>query len=289
MNADHAPISVLLPVHAGIAAPALSACLESIAGQTLAAAEVVVVEDGPLGDDLRAVLDGFAAGTGTAVVRIALERNLGAGAANDAGLRAASQEWVAKADADDISLPHRLATQWAAVSTGAVDVCGAAMWEFEGDPANVVGVRRMPADDAAIRRRLRSNNPINHPTALYRRELALAAGGYGTMRYLQDYDLFARMSVNGARMANLAEPLVLFRAGEGVIARRRWSPEMAEVERTLQANLRRYGVIGRPRAVFNYVWRSAYRRLPAGLVGVVHRRWLSRPASVSSGAQEVDR
>lgn len=289
MSQDRPPISVLLPVHAGIPASALSACLESIAGQTLAAAEVVVVEDGPLGDDLRAVLDGFAARPGTDVLRIALDRNRGAGAANDAGLRAATQEWIAKADADDLSLPHRLATQWAAVSSGLVDVCGAAMWEFEGDPANVVGVRRMPPDDASIRRRLRSNNPINHPTAMYRRDLALAAGGYGTMRYLQDYDLFARMSVNGARMTNLAEPLVLFRAGDGVITRRRWSPEMADAERTLQANLRRYGVVGRSRAVFNHAWRTAYRRLPAGLVGVVHRRWLSRPASVSPGAQEVDR
>lgn len=285
---DRAPVSVLLPVHAGIAAAALSACLDSIAGQTLAAAEVVVVEDGPLGEDLRAVLDGFAAGPGTAVVRIALDRNRGAGAANDAGLRAATQEWVAKADADDISLPHRLATQWAAVSTGAVDVCGSAMWEFEGDPANVVGLRRMPADDAAIRRRLRSNNPINHPTAMYRRDLALAAGGYGTMRYLQDYDLFARMSVNGSRMTNLAEPLVLFRAGEGMVTRRRWSPEMAESERALQANLLRYGVVGRPRAAFNRVWRTAYRRLPPGLVGVVHRRWLSR-RTAPPGAQEVGR
>lgn len=288
MSAPEHTISVLLPIHAGVTGQALSACLESILVQTLAPSEIVLVEDGPLGADLRAALDSFTPRQGSAVVRVVLEHNGGAGVANDAGLRAATQEWIAKADADDISLPHRLATQWAVVSAGTVDVCGAAMWEFEGDPANIVGVRRMPADGAAIRRRMRSNNPINHPTALYRRDLALAAGGYGAMRYMQDYDLFARMSVRGARMTNLSEPLVLFRAGEGVISRRRWSPAMAEAERTLQANLRRYGVVGRPRAWFNYGWRSAFRRLPPGLVGVLHRRWLSRPAVAPSGARETD-
>jgi glycosyltransferase involved in cell wall biosynthesis len=278
------PISVLLPIHDGVSGRALSQCLESIKGQSAAPAEIVLVEDGPLRADLRAGLDEFASRLGSAVVRVVLDHNSGAGIANDAGLRVASQAWIAKVDADDISLPHRFATQWAAVSTGAVDVCGAAMWEFEGDPANIVGVRRMPRDDAAIRRRLRFNNPINHPTAMYRRDVAIAAGGYGEMRYMQDYDLFARMSVRGARMTNLAEPLVLFRAGDDVIARRRWSPAMADAERTLQANLHRYGVVSQSRACFNYGWRSAYRRLPGRVVGVLHRRWLSRAVS---GTQEI--
>lgn len=286
MSRTKAPISVLLPIHYAISGQALSECLESINAQTLLPAEIVLVEDGPLPAELRAVLDGFLPEQGCAVVRVVLERNVGAGLANGAGLRAASQAWIVKVDADDISLPHRFATQWAVASAGTVDLCGAAMWEFERDPTNIVGVRRMPSDDAAIRRRLRSNNPINHPTAMYRRASAIAAGGYSATRFMEDYDLVARMSAAGARMTNLAEPLVLFRAGEEVISRRRWSPAMADAERTLQENLYRYGVVGRSRSWFNYGWRTVYRRLPPGLVGILHRRLLSRAIS---GARKVDR
>ena len=101
-------------------------------------------------------------------------------------------------DADDILLPHRFETQLAALQETGADLCGAAMWEFDDDPERPTRLRTNPATHEAIARRMRINNPINHPTAMYRRELALRAGGYPTMRFMQDYDLFARMLVDGA-------------------------------------------------------------------------------------------
>ena len=95
---------------------------------------------------------------------------------------------------------------------------------------------------------MRFNNPVNHPTAMYRRELALRVGGYPAMRFMQDYDLMARMLAGGARMMNLPEPLVLFRAGDGMLRRRSARGYLA-LERELQRNLRSYGLVGRGRAV----------------------------------------
>jgi glycosyltransferase involved in cell wall biosynthesis len=269
-------ISVLLPVHAGVPVAALRAALTSLDGQTRPADEVVVVADGPLMVDHDRLLDRYAGSRG-GVVRVRLATNQGAGAANGAGLRAATGTWIAKMDADDILLPHRFEMQLAALGETGADLCGAAMWEFDVDPEHPTRIRTNPTDHAAIAQRMRFNNPVNHPTAVYRRELAMAVGGYPSMRYMQDYDLFARMLAGGARMMNLSEPLVLFRAGDGML-RRRSARGFLALEWQLQRNLRSYGLVGPGRAAGNLLVRGAFRVLPRWGLARAYARLLSTPA-----------
>jgi glycosyltransferase involved in cell wall biosynthesis len=236
---------------------------------------VVVVEDGPLTPDQHAVLDAFGAGR-TDVVRVALPVNRGAGVANQAGLEAAAGAWVAKADADDVLVPHRFERQVAELRATGADLCGSAMWEFDDDPAQPVRLRVNPLTHDDIARRMRFNNPVNHPTVVYRRGLALEVGGYPTMRFMQDYDLFARLLVGGARMTNLEEPLVLFRAGD-TMRKRRSARGYLRLELDLQRRLRSYGLIGRPTMARNLVVRGTFRLLPQRLVRTTYARLLSTP------------
>jgi len=268
-------VSVLLPVHAGVAADVFGAALDSLAGQTRPADEVVVVEDGPLTPAHDRLIDQYAAAH-AGVVRVVLPTNQGAGVANQAGLETATGTWIAKMDADDVLLPHRLETQLEALHRTGADLCGAAMWEFDSDPDHPTRLRTNPLDHDAIARRMRFNNPVNHPTAVYRRSLALEAGGYPAMRYMQDYDLFARMLVAGARMTNLEEPLVLFRAG-APMHRRRSARGYLALEWQLQRRLRSYGLVGRRRAVYNLAVRGAFRLLPGRTMGKAYRLLLSEP------------
>jgi glycosyltransferase involved in cell wall biosynthesis len=267
-------ISALLPVHAGILPGHLQRTIESVIEQTRTADEVVLVEDGPLPEVLHDAI--ATAGIGAVLRRVVLDANGGAGIANQAGLEAARGTWIAKVDADDISLPHRFATQMRAVTGHDVDVCGAAMLEFEESEDNVVSVRTAPETHEAIGRRMRFNSPVNHPTAFYRRAAALQVGGYPPWRYMQDYGLFSRMFAQGSRMMNLAEPLVLFRSGGEVTTRRR-STEIRVLERTLQRELRSLGMVSTPLMMANLVWRSAFRFLPSPLMAVAYRRVLSEP------------
>jgi glycosyltransferase involved in cell wall biosynthesis len=268
VNPSDDTISVLLPVHAGVDAAHLDQAIGSLLTQTRPPDEVVVVEDGPLEPSQLRLLDRLEERMSPRVVRLRLQVNQGAGVANDAGLRAASGTWIAKADADDINLPHRLATQLAAVRSTSVDVCGAAMGEFEEASSVLTGVRKAPLTHEAVARRMRWNNPINHPTAFYRREVALRVGGYPAMRYMQDYDLFARMLAGGARMLNLADVLVLFRADPAMFERR--AALAGSTERELQRNLHRYGITSRAQRVRNLVLRQAFRRLPRGVMRRAH-------------------
>ena len=282
MTDDHTDLSVLLPVYAGVAAPHLAQALDSIAAQTLPAREVVVVEDGPLTHEQHRVIEGFAERHGQ-VVRVALPVNGGAGVANQAGLEAAHGAWIAKADADDVLAPTRFERQVEALRASGADLCGSAMWEFDEDPDRPVRLRTNPLDHDAIARRMRFNNPINHPTVLYRRGLALEVGGYPTMRFMQDYDLFARLLAGGARMTNLAEPLVLFRAGD-TMRRRRSAKGYLALELELQRRLRSYGVIGPVRMARNLVVRSTFRLLPQRAIGHAYARLLSTPVPPGSDA-----
>jgi glycosyltransferase involved in cell wall biosynthesis len=286
VNESDYTISAVLPVHAGVEPDHLQEALNSLLAQTRPADEVVVVEDGPLSDRHRRILQDLEA-RHSSVVRIALSRNEGAGVANQAGLEAATGTWIAKVDADDVSVPDRLARQLAEVTASGVDVCGGAMLEFDHALVTPSGLRRRPLAHAAIARLMRFNNPINHPTSFYRRELALEAGGYPPMRYMQDYVLFARMHRAGASMVNTDEVLVHFRAGDGVIARRR-APGLVRLEWELQRELRRLRLIGRVRAVWNLVVRVAYRRMPRTLTRLVHRLALV-PAAAPRAGERAER
>jgi hypothetical protein len=132
---------------------------------------------------------------------------------------------------------------------------------------------------------MRLNNPINNPTVVFRRALALDAGGYADLRYMQDYDLFARMLAAGARAENLDEPLVLFNAGDGMIARRggwRMLPNEWEVQR----RLRDTGTIGNVLLARNMVVRGAFRVIPPRLLkrvyAVLFRRGHDAPAAAAT-------
>jgi glycosyltransferase involved in cell wall biosynthesis len=262
-------LSVLMTIYAKVSVEELRRSLSSVLEQSLAPDEVVVVEDGPLPPDLRQAVDELAA----IHPQLRLEKlavNGGSGVASAAGLRAARGDLVARMDADDISLPHRFAQQVTLMERDHLDICGSSVLEFHGDPDHVIGVRRLPSTQADIERYVRINSPFNNPSVVLRRELALRVGGYHDLRYMQDYDLFARMLAAGARVANIDEPLVLFSAGSTML-RRRSGLEMVRREWDLQRRLRRYGTVGRWGMVRNLVVRSAFRLLPAPVLTFAYR------------------
>jgi glycosyltransferase involved in cell wall biosynthesis len=256
-------LGVVMAVYGGVRPEHLRRALSSLAEQTRPANEVVVVEDGPLSPELDKVLG--TAPPELSLRRVCLRTNQGAGPARQAGLNALTTRWVAIADADDVSLPDRFAVQLAWLESSGDSAVGASMAEFEGPEDRVIGIRRLPPEHDMIARRLRMNNPVNHPTLMVDRRRVLEVGGYQDLPYLEDYDLMARLVASGARLHNLPDVLVRFRTDESTYSRRT-SREVARAERRLQQNLRSYGLISVPRMCANYALRNAFRRLPRPLL-----------------------
>lgn len=260
--------SVLLPVYAGDQAPFLARAFASATvDQELQPDEVVIVQDGPVGAEVAAELRAISEDPRVRLVR--LERNVGLARALEEGLARCSHEIVARVDADDVSLPARFATQVPLVA-GGLDLVGSALREFEADEAHPGALRVLPTQQAEIARYARFADPFNHPTVVYRREAVRRAGGYEDLPLMEDYLLFARMIGTGARVANVAEPLVLYRTGAGAYARRGGRTLLAS-ELELQRRLRADGFTTRAQHLRNVVVRGGYRLVPVGL-----RRWAYR-------------
>lgn len=264
-------LSLLLPVWAGDRAEFLVQAFRSTVGeQTRRPDEVLVVRDGPVGADLQAALDMLIETSPVPARVLALPRNGGLGPALDAGLACCSHDVVARMDADDISLPHRFAVQLPIVEAGA-DIVGAGLLEFGADPTDVVGLRTPPTDPEAIRARARFADPFNHPTVVYRRALVQAVGGYTDFALMEDYLLWARMILAGARVANVAEPLVRYRVGAGAYARRGGLGQL-RAELAVQRRFRDIGFTTRAQYARNVLVRGGYRLVPEVVRRVVYRQ-----------------
>jgi len=259
--------SVLLPVYAGDSAPFLRRAFASATvEQELRPSEVVIVQDGPVPAALSSALEELAASDVCDVRVVRIEHNGGLARALDVGLGQCRHEIVARADADDISLPRRFAVQVPLVAEG-LDLVGSALVEF-GDDEDVTGETRvLPTTSDAIARYARFADPFNHPTVVYRRSAVERAGGYEPLHLMEDYLLFARMIASGAAVANVAEPLVKYRTGAGSYSRR-GGLTLLRSEVALQRRLRADGFTTRTQLARNLVVRGGYRLLPVAV-----RRW----------------
>lgn len=249
--------------------------------QTRPPAEVVLVQDGPVPPELAEEITRIGATCPVPVKHLELAANLGLGPALDAGLAACSHEIVARMDADDISRPDRFARQLPVIEAGA-DIVGSGLIEFGTSVEDVVGTRTPPVDPDEIRRVIRFRDPFNHPTVVYRRSAVLAAGGYADMALLEDYLLFTRMVEGGAVPANLAEPLVYYRVGDGAYARR-GGTDLLRSEIALQRRFRSLGITSRTEFVRNVAVRGGYRLVPEGVRKVAYRRLLANRSGPARG------
>lgn len=276
------PFSLLLPVYRGDAPAHLETAFRStVHEQLLRPDEVVVVQDGHVGPDLASTLERLESTSPVPVRRLRLSHNVGLAQALQCGLAVCSHDVVARMDADDVSLPHRFLRQIPLMEAGA-DLVGAAILEFEGDGRGDAGVLRVPpTDPAEIARTARWRNPFNHPTVVYRRTAVLSAGGYRDLPFMEDYWVFTRMIAQGAKVANLADPLVRYRVDAGAYERKGGLRQLRS-ELRLQRRLRAEGFTTVAQGVRNVSVRGGYRLVPAAVRRAVYRRTFTVPAPVGS-------
>jgi glycosyltransferase involved in cell wall biosynthesis len=278
----HEPFSLLMPVYNGDRPDYLRRAFRSAVGdQTVRPAQVVIVRDGPVRDELARCLSELQAGSPVPVTLVPLERNGGLGPALDRGLAASRFDVIARQDADDVSMPHRFEVELPLIENA--DIVGSGLLEFVTDTDDIVGQRVPPTGSAHIHRYARMHDPFNHPTIVYRKTAVLAAGGYGDLPLMEDYALFARMLLGGARAVNVPEPLVWYRVGEAAF-KRRGGRDLLHSELRLQREFRRLGFTSRPQYARNVLIRGGYRLVPWWCRRAVYRPVLSRRRSEQQAA-----
>lgn len=196
--------------------------LASLAASKVCPTEVVLVEDGPLREPLREVID--KARVRLNIISVALPRNVGLPGALNEGLKACNNELVARFDTDDLCHPQRFERQLAFMEEHPdVAALGSVIQEFDSVTGAMLGMRAPPTDHVSLVRHARLSSPLNHPSVMFRRSAVLEVGAYPehmTIAY-EDYALWIRLIMANHQLANLPEVLVYMRAGSAQVARRR--------------------------------------------------------------------
>ena len=211
---------VVLNIWRGDSPSFLRESLQSITSQSSSPDEFVVVADGPITDQLEAVLGDFSPYI-TKVLK--LTQNRGLAKARNYGLAAMSSEYVLVQDADDISHPQRIEAcrQFVQASPEGVTVLSTDMQLFESSSRRIISMRKSVGDESQLRDVLRFRNPINHPTVMLERQRFLHSGGYQTVDRLEDYATWAKLlTVSNVSFKFLPLPLVAFRMTDDYYRRR---------------------------------------------------------------------
>lgn len=260
--------SVLLPVYIADRVDFVERAIRSATiEQTLPPTQLVIVCDGPVQAEVAALLAKAESTAGSELIGntqltiIRTAKNQGLSAALNLGLTGCKYDIVARADADDISLPTRFAKQIPYFEKG-YDLVGSALTEFTDDEYHLGLTRKMPESEAEIKKTARLRDPFNHPTVVYRASKVRECGGYQHINHMEDYWLFARMIKAGVRCQNLPESLVLYRIGAGAYARR-GGFTLLRSEFLLQRKLRQLGITSRIDFLKNILLRCGYRIIPS--------------------------
>lgn len=214
------PFSVLMSVYRKENPEFLRQALDSVFDQTAVPAEVVLVEDGPLTDELYALLDDYG-NSHPELKRVPLSENRGLGLALQEGINHCSNELVARMDTDDISVPTRFERQLAEFEKNpGIDICGSHIKEFEETPDHIVAERRVPLTNDGCKRYQRRRDAFNHVSVMFRKSAVLKAGNYQHCPLMEDTLLWANMFKTGATAMNIDDYLVLVRIGKDMYERR---------------------------------------------------------------------
>lgn len=187
--------------------------IRSIINSSFWPKELVIVDDGST-DNSVDILRSFA--KLPFLNPIFFEQNRGFTVALNAGLEVASATYVMRADPDDVMMPERIERQvaWMKEHPG-TDVLGCNCVYFLGNEGKMLNRSNFPlTHDQIAAAYLRGEHGLLHATVCVKREV------YQKYRYQEltpgeDYELFARMTRDGRRFANLADPLYMVRVHKG--------------------------------------------------------------------------
>lgn len=216
-SAETQKYSVLMSLYKKEKPEYLRLAIDSMLNQTVMPDEIVMVEDGPLTDELYAVLDEY-----PMLHRVKNQTNLGLGLALNVGLKECKNELVARMDTDDCSKAERCEKQLARFADKPyLAIVGSHIDEFIGDTSNVISKRIVPTTSEEIYNFAKKRSAFNHPTVMLSKTAVLENGGYSDLKRNQDVDLFGRMLFKGYKAENIDESLLWFRSSDELAKRRK--------------------------------------------------------------------
>ncbi len=197
-------ISVIMPVYNG--EKYLREAIDSILNQSYCDFEFIIINDCS-SDSTEEIIKSY---DDSRIVYIKNEVNLGVAGTLNIGLNMAKGEYIARMDADDISLQTRFEKQIDFMDNHPeIGVCGTNVIVFS---ENSEKATKFPVDKSEFLFNLFFSSQIVHPTVMLRRKLVLDGLYKYDVRWegREDYALWLKL-INHTNLANLQEPLLKYR------------------------------------------------------------------------------
>ncbi len=219
LNESSPLVSVILPVFNG--ADTIAMAISSILDQTYTNYEFVIINDGST-DNTQLILESFS----DRRIKILRQENRGLVLSLNRGILASKGKYLARIDADDTAVPHRLEKQVEFLENNpSVALVGSAIIiTYENGKKRL---RRFPPDRPSILKNIIRINPFSHSAVMIRRAVLDNVGLYdvskdGSKRLLvEDYDLWVRMIEAKYELANLPDALVhIYRLQSSILGQR---------------------------------------------------------------------
>lgn len=224
-------VSVVMSVYNG--ERYLQEAVESILNQSFTDFEFIIIDDGST-DGTWDILTGY---NDPRIVLLCNEQNIGLTRSLNRGLAVARGEYIARMDADDVSLPERLAVQVAFLEEHPdVGLVGSPPFVVDAQ-GGIKHVEPVPIDDLEIKWLLLFHNTFAHSSVMFRRNVLNAVGPYSAEKIVaQDYDLWVRIARNFT-VTNIPLPLIHWRSRPTGISRSLTEAQSKYAMETSVANL----------------------------------------------------
>lgn len=210
-------ISVVMPVYN--AGKYLREAIDSVLNQTFSDFEFLIYNDGSI-DDSDEIIKSY---SDPRIIYTRIEKNAGYVTLLNKGIDQAKGQFIARMDADDISLPSRFAEQIKFMNENLeIGICGCWIEQFGSRSGQV----KLPSSNIDIITSLFYGTPFAHPSVIIRKSVLKENKLYYNNDYLfaEDYELFERMLLI-TKAANINKFLLKYRLHSTQVSTRKWNQQ----------------------------------------------------------------
>ena len=198
-------ISVVMPVLNG--EKYLREAVESILNQSFKDFEFIIINDGST-DKTEGIIKSY---DDPRIVYIKNKENLGLSKSYNIGIRSSKGKFIARMDADDVSLPERFEKQFDFLISGKADIVGSSVVLIDERGGRIKRQKR-PVGHIEIKWHSLLSTPLIHPTVMGKAAVFKENLFDESYQNSEDYELWSRLLfTTPVRFANIPKPLLLYR------------------------------------------------------------------------------
>lgn len=259
-------ISVLISVYKSEKPEFLEQALCSVwDNQFLKPDEVILIKDGPLGNNLDLIISAWKNKLGNKLQIVINQENLGLTKSLNKGLKVAKFDLIARMDSDDISAPVRFRRQKEYLDAHPdIAIVGGSLQEFDSENKNL-GIRHYPKTNDEVFRYIYKASPLAHPAVMMRKNIFEKGISYNeNYRTSQDIALWFDVLKAGYKIGNIDDVIVYFRRDGDVFKRRSRSKAKNELKIYIKGIRSLYGLM-----TWKYIYplvRYCFRMMPEFLI-----------------------